>query len=146
MAGIKCDSRFLYSFSTLFLHAQEYQRLFELEPEDFGPMVQCEKEANARHQLWKSLLDFMEKSSAWTEDPILGDNGEVQLSIESIRSEVDDYAARAYKMGKANKEDQVVVRFKDCIDDFKQIMPLVEELANPALKKRHWTEIFEVWI
>ena len=41
-------------------------------------------------------------------------------------------------------QDQVAIRFKDCIDDFKQIMPLVEELANPALKKRHWTEIFEV--
>ena len=37
---------------------------------------------------------------------------------------------------------QVVERFKDCIDDFKQIMPLVEELANPALKRRHWEEIF----
>ena len=88
----KCDHIFYkcshVASSTLFSHTQEYQRLFELEPEDFGPMVQCEKEANARHQLWKSMLDFMEKSSAWTEDPILGDNGEVQLSIESIRSEV----------------------------------------------------------
>ena len=38
---------------------------------------------------------------------------------------------------------QVVVRFKDCIDDFKQILPLVEELANPALKQRHWEQIFK---
>ena len=51
------------------------------------------------------MLDFMEKSSVWTEDPILSDDGsEVQLSIEAIRAEVEDYAARAYKMGKANKE------------------------------------------
>jgi dynein heavy chain len=50
------------------------------------------------------MLDFMEKSSSWTEDPILNENGEMQLNIESIRTEVDDYAARAYKMGKANKE------------------------------------------
>lgn len=39
---------------------------------------------------------------------------------------------------------QVVARLKDCIDDFKQIMPLVEELANPALKTRHWEQIFKV--
>ena len=82
----------------------EYNRLFELEPEDFGPMLQCEKEANAKQQLWKSMLEFNEKSAAWTEDPILNDAGEVQLKIESIRAEVDDYAARAYKMGKANRE------------------------------------------
>ena len=43
-----------------------------------------------------------------------------------------------------SSQDQVVLRFKDCIDDFKQIMPLVEELANPALKMRHWVEIFQV--
>ena len=35
----------------LFLHLQEYQKLFELDPEDFGPMLQCEKEANAKHQV-----------------------------------------------------------------------------------------------
>ncbi len=40
--------------------------------------------------------------------------------------------------GKVNRDDLVVVRFKECIDDFKQIMPLVEECANPALQKRHW--------
>jgi hypothetical protein len=28
------------------------------------------------------------------------------------------------------------------MDDFKEIMPLIEELANPALKARHWQEIF----
>ncbi len=39
---------------------------------------------------------------------------------------------------------QVVARLKDCIDDFKQIMPLVEELANPALKTRHWEQIFKI--
>ena len=33
------------------LHLQEYQKLFELDPEDFGPMLQCEKEANAKHQV-----------------------------------------------------------------------------------------------
>ena len=50
---------------------------------------------------------------------------------------MEDYATRAYKMGKQSKgEDSVVARFKDCIDDFKQILPLVEELANPALKVR----------
>jgi dynein heavy chain len=38
----------------------------------------------------------------------------------------------------------VVTRFKDCIDDFKQILPLVEELANPALKRRHWWVVLQV--
>ncbi len=43
--------------------------------------------------------------------------------------------------GKQHREDLVVARFKDCIDDFKSIMPLIEECANPALQKRHWYAI-----
>ncbi|GLC47993.1 hypothetical protein PLESTB_000047400 [Pleodorina starrii] len=123
---------------------KEYQMLFELEPDGFPDLQAVEKEANAKYQLWKSLYDFMEKSHNWTEDPILDENGVSQMSIEEIRAEVEEYAQRAYKMGKAAKEDQVVVRLKDCIDDFKQILPLVEELANPALKTRHWEQIFKL--
>jgi hypothetical protein len=41
-------------------------------------------------------------------------------------------------------QDPVVFRLKECIDDFKEIMPLVEELANPALKMRHWDDIFDI--
>ena len=39
-------------------------------------------------QLWKSLYDFMEKSHAWTEDPILDESSRGQMDIESIRAEV----------------------------------------------------------
>lgn len=89
----------------------------------------AEKEANARYQLWKSLYDFMEKSHNWTEDPILDEAGEQTLKIEAIRSEVDEYGMRAYKMAKANKDDKVVERLKECIEDFKQ----VRRRAPPAL-------------
>ncbi|KAG1661620.1 hypothetical protein FOA52_002850, partial [Chlamydomonas sp. UWO 241] len=100
---------------------KEYQKLFELDIDDFGAHSLCEKEVSTRYQLWKGMHEFMEKSNAWTEDPILDENGQVQLNMDEIRTEVDDYAMRAYKMGKTYKDDQVVVRFKDSIDDFKQV-------------------------
>lgn len=83
------------------------QSLFELESDSFSDMEAVQKEANAKYQLWKSLYDFMEKSHNWTEDPVLDEAGEQQMSIEAIRGEVEDYAQRAYKMGKAAKEDLV---------------------------------------
>jgi hypothetical protein len=39
-------------------------------------------------------------------------------------------------------QDQVVARLKEVMEDFKEILPLIEELANPALKPRHWQDIF----
>jgi len=123
---------------------RDYQRLFEMEEDSFEVAAQTEQETESRFQLWNSLNEFMEKSQEWTESPILDEDNNVELSIDQVRSEVEDYALRAYTMGKKNPDDPVVSRFKDCIDDFKQIMPMVEELANPALKKRHWDEIFRI--
>lgn len=55
-------------------------------------------------QLWRSVRDFMEQSRAWTEESILDDDGQVLLNVESVRQEVEDYAAKAYKAAKANKD------------------------------------------
>lgn len=55
-------------------------------------------------QLWRSVRDFLEQSRAWTEEPILDDDGLVLLNVEAVRQEVEDYAAKAYKAAKANKD------------------------------------------
>ncbi len=36
------------------------------------------------------------------------------------------------------------MKLKEVIDDFKEILPLVEELSNPALKRRHWEQLFDI--
>ncbi len=43
----------------------------------------------------------MEKSHAWTEDPVLEEDGSMSLKIDVIRADVEDFATRAYKMVRA---------------------------------------------
>jgi hypothetical protein len=50
------------------------------------------------------VRDFLEQSRAWTEEPILDDDGMVLLNVEAVRQEVEDYGAKAYKAAKANKD------------------------------------------
>lgn len=38
----------------------------------------------------------------------------------------------------------MIFRLKDSIDGLKNYLPVVEELSNPALKTRHWAEIFRI--
>eukprot|EP00882_Tetradesmus_deserticola_P029870 GHRQ01033497.1.p1 GENE.GHRQ01033497.1~~GHRQ01033497.1.p1 ORF type:complete len:381 (+),score=198.64 GHRQ01033497.1:102-1244(+) len=122
----------------------QYLGLFDAATDDLSTLMMAEKEANGRYQLWRSVRDFLEQSRAWTEEPILDDDGLVLLNVEAVRQEVEDYAAKAYKAAKANKDDQVVSRLKDVVDDFKELLPLVEELGNPALQERHWIEMFDI--
>jgi hypothetical protein len=41
-------------------------------------------------------------------------------------------------------QDPVVARLKDVVDDFKELLPLVQELGNPALQARHWQDISDI--
>lgn len=41
-------------------------------------------------------------------------------------------------------QDAVVARLKEVVDDFKELLPLVQELGNPALQPRHWQDIFDI--
>ena len=50
------------------------------------------------------MLEFGQRSETWTSTPITDVNGTVQLSAEDIRRQVDEYAGRAYKAGKAAKD------------------------------------------
>jgi 2-iminoacetate synthase ThiH len=50
------------------------------------------------------VRDFLEQSHMWTEEPILEDDSRVLLDVEAVQAEVDDYAQKAYKAAKANKD------------------------------------------
>eukprot|EP00242_Pyramimonas_sp_CCMP2087_P005349 CAMPEP_0198205188 /NCGR_PEP_ID=MMETSP1445-20131203/8681_1 /TAXON_ID=36898 /ORGANISM="Pyramimonas sp., Strain CCMP2087" /LENGTH=1441 /DNA_ID=CAMNT_0043877371 /DNA_START=94 /DNA_END=4415 /DNA_ORIENTATION=+ len=117
---------------------QEYQKLFNMPMDDFGNLALVEKECANRYGVWKLLFDFETNSHAWTTNPVQS------LTIANVLAEVDNAATSAYKMGKADKENRVVYRLKDTVDEFKQILPLIEELANQALSDRHWKVIFQL--
>jgi dynein heavy chain, axonemal len=57
---------------------------------------------------------------------------------------VDEFVKHNYKMVKSRKGDEVVQRLKEALEDFKQYMPLLQEVSNPALEPRHWQQIFAI--
>eukprot|EP00899_Mesostigma_viride_P020786 jgi/Mesvir1/28709/Mv19680-RA.1 len=115
---------------------QEYQRLFGMTVDDFSNLVLTEKECRSRYDVWEAVRSWGQKTVRWREGPLQG------LNVAQVSEELAHYKKEAYRMGKANKDDQVVFRLKDGIDNFNVVMPLLEELANEALKPRHWEEIF----
>ena len=66
------------------------------------------------------------------------------LELEVVNTAVEEAGTGAYKMLKQRRDDQVVMRLREEIDSFKQYLPLLQEVANPALLPRHWENIFKV--
>jgi hypothetical protein len=54
------------------------------------------------------------------------------------------FVVRPCGTAKANREDRVVFRLKDEMEAFRGTLPVIAELANAALKDRHWAEIFKL--
>ena len=69
---------------------------------------------------------------------------QVRINVEDIKKELDEFGSQAYKFGKANKENRVVGAVKEELEGFKKILPVVEQLANPALRDRHFHAIFAI--
>ena len=115
---------------------QQYQRLFGAPADDFTNLKTTEKELTGRYNIWKTLQDLEDRRAKWLRDPVTA------LNVEVITPEIEQFASTTYKLVKQYKDDRVVYRLRDSIDSFKQLMPLIEELGNPAFKPRHWEAIF----
>ncbi|CAM6082178.1 unnamed protein product [Calypogeia fissa] len=115
-----------------------YQRLFQMAVDDMGSLSLTEKEFSMRWNVWRALNEWIQMTTSWRTAPVY------TLKASEVITKTDDSGKDAYRMGKANKEDTVVFRLKDTIEDFKTITPVIEEVANPALKPRHWKQIFDL--
>ncbi|GFH24470.1 dynein heavy chain, partial [Haematococcus lacustris] len=53
---------------------------------------------------------------------------------------VEELQRAVYKMGRLHRDDPVVLKTKELIDNFRPLLPLVNEVANPAMQDRHWSQ------
>ena len=114
---------------------KKYQALFQTPVGAFSNLDFAAKEYETKHESWNALHTFRVDSASWMQNPC------ETLNLEDINNGVDDAFTGAYKMLKQRRDDQVVMRTREEIEAFKKYMPLLQEVANPALQPRHWEKI-----
>ncbi|XP_071957073.1 dynein axonemal heavy chain 5-like [Antedon mediterranea] len=65
----------------------------------------------------------------------------VEVDIEKINQELLDFQNKCRKLPKALKDWQAFLDLKKKIDDFNECCPLLELMANKAMKTRHWDRL-----
>ncbi|CAG0918290.1 unnamed protein product [Notodromas monacha] len=114
------------------------QELFGMEQSDFPKLFQIRKELNLLQKLYRLYNDVLDKVNSYYE--ILW----VNVNIEEINNELMEFQNRCRKLPKGLKEWPAFNSLKKIVDDFNDMCPLIELMANKAMKRRHWDRLSEV--
>ncbi|XP_049782831.1 dynein axonemal heavy chain 5 [Schistocerca cancellata] len=128
-------------FDGLWRKLQTYQsgeELFGLPTTDYPELGQIRKELNLLQKLYKLYNDVIDRVSSYYDIPW------VEVNIEEINNELMEFQNRCRKLPKGLKEWPAFHALKKTVDDFNDMCPLLELMANKAMKPRHWQRIMEV--
>ncbi|XP_071944819.1 dynein axonemal heavy chain 8-like [Antedon mediterranea] len=128
-------------FDELWRKFQTYsggEELFGLQNTDYPFLAKTKKELNLLNKLYglyNSVIDGINGyyDILWSE-----------VDIEKINGELMDFQNRCRKLPKGLKEWQAFLDLKKKIDDFSESCPLLELMANKAMKNRHWERLTNV--
>ena len=121
-----------------------YQRLFNMTPHEYTNLTSTRELFEEKFELWNSLQRWEDLTSGDGRDGRpLGWRPQIwaELKPEEMEREVQAYVKDAIRIFK-KREDDVALRFKTDTLKWKGYMPTLLALGNPALKLRHWDQIF----
>ncbi|XP_049799902.1 dynein axonemal heavy chain 8-like [Schistocerca nitens] len=111
------------------------ERLFGLPVNDYPILHNRKKQLNLLGKLYGLYLQVMKSVDGYFE--LLWSD----VDIEAIITEITDFQSRCRKLPKAMKDWPAFLDLKQKIDDFNESIPLLELMANKAMKDRHWQRL-----
>lgn len=128
-------------FESMWRRLQTYQNgeeLFGLVQTDYPELGQIRKELNLLQKLYKLYNDVIDGVNSYYDIPWN------EVDIEVINNELMEFQNRCRKLPKGLKEWPAFHALKKTIDDFNDMCPLLELMANKAMKPRHWQRIMDI--
>jgi dynein heavy chain len=66
-----------------------------------------------------------------------------ELSISTMQGDIEGFQKKVVKIGREAKQWGVWTQLKEKLDQFRVGLPLIEDLKNSALRRRHWDRMQE---
>ena len=116
------------------------EEVFGFPPTEFIELDAAEEELAPYFELWNMISDYHANLHEYL-------NGNfMELDGPKIKKEVDSWWKGSYKLKAALEEDcpeaaECAQALRDETALFKKKLPIIEALANPALKDRHWERL-----
>lgn len=117
---------------------QYYQEVLQVEVTPYEDLRERRADMNVKSSLWNSLHKWDEYSGIWMKTPF------DEINVDLIAEQVKVYGKVASKARAMLEDNEVVGILREKVSSFKETLPVVQNLRNPHLLDRHWSEITEL--
>ncbi|EEB13574.1 ciliary dynein heavy chain, putative [Pediculus humanus corporis] len=111
------------------------ERLFGLPLSDYPTLFERKKQMNLLNKLYSLYVQVMRSIDGYN-NLLWAD-----IDIDVINAELTEFQNRCRKLPKGMKDWPAFIELKKKIDDFNETCPLLEMMANKAMKDRHWIRL-----
>ncbi|XP_040887758.1 dynein heavy chain 2, axonemal [Toxotes jaculatrix] len=112
---------------------------FKIEQPPSKCIRTLEKDIDHLQQVWEITQEWNANWTIWKVGQF------ATLRTENMESTAQDMYKKLHKLKRElkDKEWDIVDFSKNKIDQFKRIIPLIADMRNPAMRDRHWKQIYE---
>ncbi|EQC41008.1 hypothetical protein, variant 1 [Saprolegnia diclina VS20] len=113
------------------------EAVFGFRPTEYAMITKLEADFNPYYKLWTMCAEFNVNKQAWLTGPFL------ELKGGEIEANVTEWWKASYKLSKQLAEEapgsaEVALILRERTDEFRAYLPVIQSLASPALRERHW--------
>ncbi|CAM9135038.1 unnamed protein product, partial [Choristocarpus tenellus] len=117
-----------------------FQFVFGFPPTEYSVLGKVETELEQFYRLWNMVSDFHANHKEWMHGPFLELNG------ANIEREVTEWWKSSYRMSKTLEDEfpaaaKCAGQLREDTNAFREHLPVIQALASPALKPRHWEQL-----
>jgi len=110
----------------------------DLAPPTLVDMEELKADLEQLKMVWRVVREWNDLYEGW-KDGKFND-----LDVESMENGATLLYKQITKLGRGKvKEWGTWISLKDTVDSFKRIMPLIVDMRNPAVRRRHWELVME---
>ncbi|XP_050078309.1 dynein axonemal heavy chain 6 [Anopheles maculipalpis] len=117
---------------------KKYQKEFRLEVTRFEKLDQVINEVKLRQILWDSVQQWKESVEIWNEIHFH------ELSMDEVEALNTKILKNCAMLDKNLPKNDIIPKLKAEAEEFKDKIPVLGFLRNPALKTRHWIKIEQI--
>lgn len=115
----------------------KWRELFKKTPYQFEHLSRAQSQYDNRMDVWTLVDTWSESAQLWTTSSFQN------LNVELINEQVMGFYRTVHEKTRKAKDDLTLQKLKTQVERFKLNVPLMLELGNPAMKKRHWERVFK---